>query len=227
MPVAAVEVAAQIYVFHGPPVTVAGPLPTMRFVEIASCVDGYPDPNPQPGDVNCGQTWTPVSTMGAANLMVTSAAPVLALRSLLDASGFALNPWAGRQRIYTRPLRHSGPLFVPLPLGSSLDYVAGSLEKYASDRGVVLVNQVDCLGTLAAAKIELPETPEAQRTTMLAGESHPEQEYFHNAFFVNVPTTLTKVSSSLRDGRQVSARAVLAARGWFTTVTLYPLSSQE
>jgi len=223
MPTPSVDVAVQIYIV---PAALNAPLLVAQFVEIAACTDGYPDPNPVPGDVNCRE-WTPLSAYGEADLEVPFASPAFAFRSMKDESGSILQPWAYFQRLYPRPLRRSGPFFLPVVLGSSLAFVAGSIDGYEPGSSIVFVNQVDCLGTAAAVKVELPDAPSALRTTVLNGESHPELEYFTNAFFVKVPPALTRVRSSLRNGTVVSARAVVAAPGWFTTVTLYPATRQE
>jgi hypothetical protein len=153
----------------------------------------------------------------------------------LRANAFAVrNQATGRwERIYTRPIVRSGPMWLPL-FGL---FVVRDFFKTPPDpsAGVVTAIQLDCLGVGSPADIqlELDEPPPAgviQQRCIVDNGGQPNHCLSPSAatFFTNVPpTSAARVRSTRPDGTEASHRSVLVASHWYTTAILYPMDSDR
>jgi hypothetical protein len=213
-----IDTTVQIYDSITGVATVGGPAPTLQFMEVASCHDGYPNTT-LTGDSGC-EAWVPLKAYGEASHPLSFANETsIAVRGIDEAVG---------ERIYPRPVRRSGSLQVGIVNAGALTVIADTLKQDPA-LGVVSVTQVDCLGTLASAEITLPGAGSARRAYLTGlGAADETLTYGNGAVFANVPPAQAVEVASLLDGaRRVSRRTVLVARGWFTCVFLYPTSRQE
>jgi hypothetical protein len=190
--------------------------------EIAACLDEELA-NP-PGETGCGQ-WALLGLYGDAQLAFVG--------SDFRANAFAVrNRATGRwERIYTRPIVRSGPMWLPLFGLNVVDFVI-RLRNLPHDpsTGVVSAIQQDCLGVGSPAVIELDDRPASvirrcvtDNGGLINNCSSPSEV----TFFTNVPSTWAATVRSTRpDGiTEASLRSVLVASHWYTTVILSPMDS--
>jgi hypothetical protein len=205
--------------------TVGGPAPTLPFMEVATCHDGYPDAT-LTGDSGC-EAWVPLKAYGGSAKRLSFANETsIAVRHI----GETVHPGTccAQQRIYPRPVRRSGSLQVGVVQSSGLTVLASSMT-YDPALGVVYVTQVDCLGTLASTEITLPAAASARRGYVTGLSAiDPTLKSGNTAMFVDVPPAQAVVVASSLDGaRRASRRTVLVAGQWFTSVLLYPMSRED